>query len=156
MNLSLWFQGFENGIVRLNPEQRAVFFAECGKNCVKCGTLQVYKELYEKANGDLDNFFLLADELPGVHAEVVEHNATYHLYFMECTCELYRQKYVSTPMLCECSRQSILYVLHSLWNGKVFQVTICHSILQGHENCMMRIESRNDENRESAQRPIKG
>lgn len=40
MNLSLWFQGFENGIARLNPEQRAIFFAECNKNCVKCRTLQ--------------------------------------------------------------------------------------------------------------------
>lgn len=49
MTLSDWFQGFEKGISCLNEEQRATFFSECGKNCVKCGTLQIYQKLYEKA-----------------------------------------------------------------------------------------------------------
>lgn len=49
MELSDWFKGFEKGISCLNEEQRASFFSECGKNCVKCGTLQIYQELYEKA-----------------------------------------------------------------------------------------------------------
>ena len=43
MELSNWFKGFEKGIARLSPEQRSVFFAECGKNCVKGGTLSVYQ-----------------------------------------------------------------------------------------------------------------
>lgn len=66
MTLSDWFQGFEKGISCLNEEQRASFFSECGKNCVKCGTLQIYQQLYEKANGDLDTFFSEANKLPGV------------------------------------------------------------------------------------------
>lgn len=49
MDLSDWFKGFERGINRLTPEQRASFFLECAKNCVKCETLQIYQELYEKA-----------------------------------------------------------------------------------------------------------
>lgn len=57
MELSNWFKGFEKGISRLNPEQRTLFFSECGKNCVKCGTLQIYQELYKKAKGDLNTFF---------------------------------------------------------------------------------------------------
>ena len=64
MELSDWFKGFEKGISCLDPEQRASFFSECGKNCVKCGTLQIYQKLYEKANGNLDTFFLEANELP--------------------------------------------------------------------------------------------
>lgn len=66
MTLSDWFQGFEKGISYLNEEQRASFFSDCGKNCVKCGTLQIYQQLYEKANGDLDTFFSEANKLPGV------------------------------------------------------------------------------------------
>ena len=57
MELSDWFKGFEKGIAKLTAEQREQFFSECGKHCVQCGTLQVYKELYEKANGDMDVFF---------------------------------------------------------------------------------------------------
>ena len=66
MELSDWFKGFEKGISCLSPEQLASFFSECGKNCVNCGTLQIYQKLYEKVNGDLDTFFQEADKLPGV------------------------------------------------------------------------------------------
>lgn len=140
MDLSDWFKGFERGINRLTPEQRASFFLECAKNCVKCEILQIYQELYEKANGDLDAFFEEADKLPGVRSEIIEKGTIYHLYFMECSCMLYHQGYVSTPLLCECSRQSILYVLHSLWKDKRIRVTICESILRGGQYCKMRIE----------------
>ncbi|MDM8206975.1 hypothetical protein QUW17_03650 [Bacteroides gallinaceum] len=141
MELSDWFKGFEDGVSRLSPEQREVFFSACGEHCVKSGTLQVYRELHAKAGGDLDVFFLQANELPGVKAEIVEKDSLYHLYFMECTCGLFRRGYVSTPLLCECSRQSILYVLHSSWKDWRFRVTICGSILRGSPCCKMRIEA---------------
>ncbi len=143
MELSDWFKGLEKGIACLSPEQRAIFFSECGKNCVKCGTLQIYEDLYEKADGDLDMFFLKADELPGVRSEIVKKGSTYHLYFMECSCMLYKRGYVSTPLLCECSKQSILYVLHTLWKDKTFQIKICESILRGGQYCKMCIELEN-------------
>ncbi len=141
MELSNWFKGFEDGIAKLSEEQRETFFRECGRNCVQCGTLQVYKDLYEQAAGDLDRFFAIADEQPGVRCETVEKDAVYNLYFLECTCELHKRGYVSTPLLCECSRQSILYVLHSLWKDKAFRVTICESILQGNQHCKIQIET---------------
>ena len=140
MELSDWFKGFEKGIAKLTAEQRVQFFSECGKRCVQCGTLQVYKDLYEKANGDIDVFFPEANELPGVRCETIEKGSVYNLYFLECTCGLHKQGYVSTPLLCECSRQSILYVLHSLWKDRTFRVTICESILRGSRHCKMRIE----------------
>lgn len=141
MELSNWFKGFEDGIAKLSEEQRETFFRECGRNCVQCGTLQVYKDLYEQAAGDLDRFFAIADEQPGVRCETVEKDAVYNLYFLECTCELHKRGYVSTPLLCECSRQSILYVLQSLWKDRTFQVTICESILRGSQHCKIQIET---------------
>lgn len=140
MELSDWFKGFEKGIARLSPEQRSAFFSECGKNCVDGGTLSIYRKLYEDAGGDMDVFFQLANGLPGVKGEVVEKGKVYYLTFLECTCHLCKKGYVTTPMLCECSRQSVLYSLQSLWKGRDFQVKLCHSILQGKPNCKMRIE----------------
>ena len=140
MELSDWFKGFEKGIARLSPEQRSAFFSECGKNCVDGGTLSIYRKLYEDAGGDMDIFFQLANGLPGVKGEVVEKGRIYYLTFLECTCHLCKKGYVTTPMLCECSRQSVLYSLQSLWKGRDFQVKLCHSILQGKPNCKMRIE----------------
>ena len=141
MELSDWFKGFEDGIARLTETQKETFFRECGRNCVQCGTLQIYKDLYEQATGDLDRFFAIADEQPGVRCETVEKGTVYDLYFLECTCELHKRGYVSTPLLCECSRQSIIYVLHSLWPGKTFNVTICESVLRGSKHCKMRISA---------------
>ena len=140
MELSDWFKGFEKGIARLSPEQRSAFFSECGKNCVDGGTLSIYRKLYEDAGGDMDVFFQLANGLPGVKGEVVEKGRIYYLTFLECTCHLCKKGYVTTPMLCECSRQSVLYSLQSLWKGRDFQVKLCHSILQGGKDCKMRIE----------------
>ena len=113
MELSDWFKGFEKGIARLSPEQRSAFFSECGKNCVDGGTLSIYRKLYEDAGGDMD---------------------------VECTCHLCKKGYVTTPMLCECSRQSVLYSLQSLWKGRDFQVKLYYSILQDEPDCKMRIE----------------
>lgn len=140
MALSDWFKGFEKGIARLSPEQRSAFFSECGKNCVDGGTLSIYRKLYEDAGGDMDVFFQLANGLPGVKGEVVEKGKVYYLTFLECTCHLCKKGYVTTPLLCECSRQSVLYSLQSLWKGRDFQVKLCHSILQGEPDCKMRIE----------------
>ena len=140
MELSDWFKGFEKGIARLSPEQRSALFSECGKNCVDGGTLSIYRKLYEDAGGDMDVFFQLANGLPGVKGEVVEKGRIYYLTFLECTCHLCKKGYVTTPMLCECSRQSVLYSLQSLWKGRDFQVKLCHSILQGEPDCKMRIE----------------
>ena len=142
MELSDWFKGFEKGIARLSPEQRSAFFSECGKNCVDGGTLSIYRKLYEDAGGDMDVFFQLANGLPGVKGEVVEKGKVYYLTFLECTCHLCKKGYVTTPMLCECSRQSVLYSLQSLWKGRDFQVKLCHSILQGGKDCKMRIEAK--------------
>lgn len=140
MELSDWFKGFEKGIARLSLEQRSAFFSECGKNCVDGGTLSIYRKLYEDAGGDMDVFFQLANGLPGVKGEVVEKGKVYYLTFLECTCHLCKKGYVTTPMLCECSRQSVLYSLQSLWKGRNFQVKLCHSILQGEPDCKVRIE----------------
>lgn len=140
MALSDWFKGFEKGIARLSPEQRSAFFSECGKNCVNGGTFSIYRKLYEDAGGDMDVFFQLANGLPGVKGEVVEKGKVYYLTFLECTCHLCKKGYVTTPLLCECSRQSVLYSLQSLWKGRDFQVKLCHSILQGEPDCKMRIE----------------
>ena len=85
MELSEWFKGFENGIARLTEDQRETFFAECGKNCVNCGTLQIYRKLYEDSDGDLDEFFAKAGKLPGVKSEIIEKGFAWHLYFLTLT-----------------------------------------------------------------------
>lgn len=140
MDLSDWFKGFQKGISRLSPEQRSAFFSECAKNCVNNGLLPIYRKLYDNANGDIDAFFQGANDLPGVKCEIVEKGHIYHLIFLECTCSLCKKDLVTSPLLCECSRQSVIYSLKSIWKGKKFDIKLCHSILQGKQDCKIRIE----------------
>ena len=93
MEISNWFKGFEKGITRLSPEERSAFFSECGKNCVNGGMLSVYKKLYEDAKGNMDVFFQMANDLPGVKGEIVETGRVYRLIFLKCTCELCKKGY---------------------------------------------------------------
>ena len=131
MKIGNWFKGFEKGLERLSPEQRSAFLSECGRNCVNGGTLSVYQKLHERAQGDMDTFFQMANELPGVRGEVVEKGRVYRLAFLECTCELCKKGFVTTPLI---------YSLQCLWKEKHFTVTLCHSILRGGTDCEMRIE----------------
>ena len=125
----------------MSPEQRKAFFSECGKNCVEGGVLPIYKKLYDEVEGDMDAFFQKVNDLPGVKSEIVKKDCVYHLVFLKCTCGLCRQDYVTTPLLCECSRQSVLYSLQNLWGERHFSVTLCHSILQGEQDCKIKIET---------------
>ena len=104
------------------------------------GTLAIYRKLYEDAKGNIDVFFQMANELPGVKGEVLEKGRVYQLTFLECTCNLCKKGYVTTPLLCECSRQSVIYSMQSLWKELKFNITLCHSILQGQQDCKIRIE----------------
>ena len=49
------------------------------------GVLSIYRKLYKDANGDMDVFFQMADESPGVKSEIVEKGRVYHLI----ACHIY-------------------------------------------------------------------
>lgn len=138
--IKTWFEGFEKGICRLSPTERESFFCECGKNCVQNGVLPIYRQLYADVDGDLDAFFTKANEFDGVRGEVVEHGKSYNLCFTDCVCPLHQSGYVRTPLLCECSRQSVLYTMHTLWKDKKFEVTLCGTILRGNDTCQLHIK----------------
>lgn len=135
-----WFCGFEKGIACLTAEQREVFFRECGKNCVQSGVLNIYRQVYDEVEGDLDRFFTQLNDFDGVRAEVVESGGLYHLYFLECVCPLHQEGYIRTPLLCECSRQSVLYTMRTLWPDKQFEVKLCQSVLRGDKACKLSIQ----------------
>lgn len=140
MELKEWFKGFENGITQLSADNRNRLFSECAKNCVESCVLKIYKKMYDESHGNLDDFFNKVNDLPGVRSDIVKPGHTYHLIFKECTCGLCNTGLVTTPLFCECSRQSVIYSMNKLWKKHIFNVTLCHSILQGAQDCKIKIE----------------
>jgi hypothetical protein len=142
-NLKYWFKGFENAIAHMKQEERESLFCECGKNCADRWVLNLYRDLYNKVNGDMDLFFTYINGGEDVKGEIVEPSKKYNLFFTKCLCDLHNAGYVNNPCLCECSRQSIIYVFNTLMPNKNFNVEICSTVLGGRDECKFSITINN-------------
>ena len=74
------------------------------------------------------------------------HKTVYELSYHSCTCPKVLSGQISNPEQCECSRQSILYVLSQLEPNSSFQVEILESVLRGNEHCKFRITKKIQDN----------
>ena len=63
----------------------------------------------------------------------------YELSYLECTCPKVKHGQRNHPQQCECSRQSILYILSQLEPDSQFDVRIENTILRGSDRCTFRI-----------------
>ena len=138
-NLKYWFEGFERGIENMKQQERETLFCECGKRCASRWVLNLYKDLYDKVSGDMDLFFEELNNMDGVKTEIVEQGKKYHLFFERCVCTMHNEGYINSPHLCECSRQSVIYVMNSIAQDKNFDVEICSTILRGGKECKQSI-----------------
>ncbi|HPR16696.1 MAG TPA: hypothetical protein PLD62_00450 [Candidatus Cloacimonadota bacterium] len=138
-NLKHWFTGFEKAIAQMKQQERESLFSECGKNCADRWVLNIYRDLFGKVNGDLDIFFAAINNAEGVRGEVIEPGKKYNLYFEKCFCGMHNEGYLNSPFLCECSRQSVLYVFKTLLPEKNFGVELCSTVLQGGDECKLTI-----------------
>ena len=82
--------------------------------CVKDHVLQIHKQIYAKYNGDFDRIYT-----EGYNSK--SYTGRNH------------------PQQCECSRQSILYILSQLEPSSQFDVRIENTILRGSDRCTFRI-----------------
>lgn len=142
-NLKYWFKGFENGIAQMGHQERESLFYECGKNCANKWVLNLYKNLFNKVNGDLDLFFQEINSAEDVKGEIVEPGKKYYLFFKKCYCGLHNEGYVNSPFLCECSRQSIIYVFNTIKPNKKLDVKICSTVLRDGSECKFSITMHN-------------
>lgn len=138
-NLRLWFDGFERGIDNLKQEEREKIFCECGKNCAKRWILNLYTDIFHKVNGDVDKFFEALNNADGVRTEIIEPQKKYNLIFEQCVCSMHNEGYINSPHLCECSRQSVIFIMNSLVPDKEVDVEIKSTVLRGADECRQTI-----------------
>ena len=101
--------------------------------------MQLYLKLYQTVNGDRNEFYSRLSEIGNVRGEIVVPDKEYFIYFPECACDIHTAGGVNTPNLCECSRQSIIYVAESIWNESKLHVEQVETILSGDAECKFRI-----------------
>ena len=108
--------------------------------CVRDSVLPMQKQLYEKHNGDFDRIYAEEYNNASYMGEVIVPGREYELSYLECTCEKVKSGLRRDPGQCECSRQSVLYVLSQLEPESEFDVQIVDTILRGGDRCTFRIK----------------
>ncbi len=108
---------------------------ECVKDCV----LPLHKQIYSKYNGDFDKIYSEGYNSRSYQGRVITPGLEYELSYLECSCPKVKCGLRTNPQQCECSRQSILYILSQLEPDSRFQVRIVNTILRGGDSCTFRI-----------------
>lgn len=107
--------------------------------CVKDSVLPVQLGLYQSCDGNLDRIYGEAMNGNGYFGKVIKPGHIYELGYETCTCQKVLSGKVTDPEQCECSRQSILFILSRLEPDSKFEVEILETVLRGAEHCRFRI-----------------
>lgn len=134
-----WFKGFEKGLDAMDADGRRALLRQCARRCADTGVLQSQLRLYRAVEGDRDEFYRRLSETGKVRAEIVVPGREYEIVFPDCACDIHTAGGVNTPHLCECSRQSILYVAQTVWRTDNIQVETKDTVLAGARECRFRI-----------------
>ena len=120
-------------------EMKYVSYLQEAIECVKDHVLQIHKQIYAKYNGDFDRIYTEGYNSKSYTGRVIEPGKVYELSYLECTCPKVKCGLRNHPQQCECSRQSILYILSQLEPDSHFEVRIENTILRGSDRCTFRI-----------------
>ena len=107
--------------------------------CVKDHVLPLHKQIYAKYDGDFDRIYSEGYTSKSYQGRVIEPGKVYELSYLECSCPKVKCGLRNNPDQCECSRQSILYILSQLEPDSQFDVKIENTILRGGNCCTFRI-----------------
>ena len=142
--LEYWFAGFNKSIELLDDEAREKIFRECGKACSDSYTKQIYIDEYNSSDSLGDFLERLKVRFPEVSFKVIKDNEIIELTYNFCACDLVKNEYITSPLMCECSRQSLLYNWSSVFGEGNIEVELKQSILEGKPNCKFLIYIKSD------------
>ena len=133
------YQGANRPIRVLRLEIKRMRYREEAIECVKDHVLQIHKQIYAKYEGDFDRIYTEGYNSKSYTGRVIEPGKIYELSYLECTCPKVKCGLRNHPQQCECSRQSILYILSQLEPDSHFDVRIENTILRGSDRCTFQI-----------------
>lgn len=136
-----FYKILEGSIGMLPQNIREELYRPCGRNCANKFALMEQKRQFEECNGDLDLQYERYGKTEYFFADTIEKGHIYEIGYPaeECLCPLVAEEIATTSVHCECSRQSILYVLRTLMPDKKFKIELMHSVLTGEKECRFRL-----------------
>lgn len=110
--------------------------------CVKNTVLPVQRMQFEECGCDLDKQYLKYGNTDAFFARIIEPGRVYEVGYPRCVCGEVLSGKETDVSHCECSRNSILYILQNLLPEKDIQVEIIHTVLSGADNCRFKVSVR--------------
>ena len=135
----VFYRTLEEAIGRLPAETRARLYRPCAEACVRDGVLVELRRQFEECGCDLDRQYAKYGRSPYFFADVVEPGTVYEMGYPRCLCPQVEAGFTAAPTHCECSRQSILYVLEELLPGREITVETLETVLDGGSECRFRV-----------------
>lgn len=108
-------------------------------NCVKDTALPVQMQLFQDCNNDMDGYCVKYGETEFFFSKVIEKNHIYEMGYPRCVCPEALSSAEKEASFCECSRQSMIYVLENMLPDKQIEVAIIETVLSGATKCRFRV-----------------
>lgn len=110
------------------------------EKCVNMYVMKVMRQQFDECGQSLDAQYTKYGNTEFFFARIIEPGHIYELGYPRCFCPMVESGLVKSPAHCECSRQSILYVLQNLLPEKTIRVTTLGTVLSGEDKCTFRAE----------------
>lgn len=107
--------------------------------CVKDTVLKEMRRQFDECGGSLDAQYERYGDTEFFFANTIEPGHIYVIGYPRCVCPMVASGLVKSAQHCECSRQSILYVLHNLLPDKEIEVSIIGTALSGNGKCEFKV-----------------
>ena len=106
--------------------------------CVKDTVLPVQMQWFQDCGFNMDTYCQKYGDTEHSFAKEIEKGHIYEMGYPKCVCEeaLAGGKDAS---FCECSRQSMIYVLENMMPEKHIEVEIIETFLSGAEKCRFKV-----------------
>lgn len=111
-------------------------------DCVKDTVLPIQRAQFEECGCDLDEQYKKYGNTEMLIAKIIEPGHIYEIGYPKCVCDEVLSGKVTDVSHCECSRNSVLYILQDLLPDKDIQVEIIHTVLGGAEDCRFKVTVR--------------
>lgn len=108
-------------------------------SCVKDTVLPVQMAQFRECGCSLDKQYREYGDMEGFSAKIIEQGRRYEVGYPKCVCPEVQDGETEDPAHCECSRQSILYILETLLPGKQVSVEIMETVLDGAQRCRFAV-----------------
>lgn len=136
-----FYQALEKGIGNLPQPLRSELYRPCAESCVKRYVLAEQRRQFDECGGDLDLQYQKYGRGEYFFADIIEKGHVYEIGYptARCICPMVMSGMAASSAHCECSRQSMLYVLKTLLPEKDIKVQLLHSVLTGDTECRFRV-----------------